>query len=86
MVAEVPQVGNATYVFARPADIREFVRRYATTTHEMTSVGTDRTANSILCFQQGIRLVRKLTKPVSERYNSFETFLQIGVVWGQVNI
>jgi hypothetical protein len=31
-VAEVPQLGNATYVFTRPADIREFVRRYATTT------------------------------------------------------
>ena len=34
MVAEVPQVGNATYVFARPADIREFVRRYSTTTRD----------------------------------------------------
>ena len=33
-VAEVPQLGNATYVFARPADIRDFVRRYATTTRE----------------------------------------------------
>ena len=33
-VAEVPQLGNATYVFTRPADIREFVRRYATTTRE----------------------------------------------------
>jgi hypothetical protein len=33
-VAEVPQSGNATYVFTRPADIREFVRRYATTTRE----------------------------------------------------
>src|SRR5262249_32757548 len=34
VVAEVPQLGNATYVFTRPADIREFVRRYATTTRE----------------------------------------------------
>ena len=33
-VAEVPQLGNATYVFTRPADIREFVRRYATTTRD----------------------------------------------------
>jgi hypothetical protein len=34
VVAEVPQVGNATYVFARPADIREFVKRYAATTRD----------------------------------------------------
>jgi hypothetical protein len=33
-VAEVPQLGNATYVFTRPSDIREFVRRYATTTRD----------------------------------------------------
>ena len=34
MVAEVPQLGNASYLFARPSDIREFVRRYATTTRD----------------------------------------------------
>jgi hypothetical protein len=34
VVAEVPQLGNATYVFTRPADIQEFVRCYATTTRE----------------------------------------------------
>jgi hypothetical protein len=34
VVAEIPQVGNATYVFLRPADIREFLRRYATTTRD----------------------------------------------------
>jgi hypothetical protein len=33
-VAEAPQLGNATYVFARSADIHEFVRRYATTTRD----------------------------------------------------
>ena len=33
-VAEVPQLGNATYVFTRPVDIREFVGRYATTTRD----------------------------------------------------
>lgn len=32
VVAEIPQLGHATYVFAKPADIREFVRRYAETT------------------------------------------------------
>ena len=31
VIGEVPQLGHATYVFTRPADIREFVRRYATT-------------------------------------------------------
>ena len=34
VVAEVPQVGHATYVFARPADIREFLKRYAATTRD----------------------------------------------------
>jgi hypothetical protein len=34
VVAEIPQLGHATYVFAKPADIREFVRRYAQTTRD----------------------------------------------------
>ena len=34
MVAEVPQVGHATYVFAKPADIRDFVKRYAAITRD----------------------------------------------------
>jgi hypothetical protein len=29
MVAELPKLGNATYVFARPADVHAFVRRYS---------------------------------------------------------
>ena len=31
IVAEIPQLGHATYVFAEPTDVREFVRRYAAT-------------------------------------------------------
>jgi hypothetical protein len=31
IVAEVPQLGHATYVFAKPAEVREFVRHYAAT-------------------------------------------------------
>lgn len=34
VVAEVPQLGHATYVFAKPADMREFMRRYASTTRD----------------------------------------------------
>ncbi|MBV9084603.1 MAG: hypothetical protein JOZ62_18160 [Acidobacteriaceae bacterium] len=34
VVAEIPQLGNATYVFARPADIGEFVRQYAEATRD----------------------------------------------------
>jgi hypothetical protein len=34
VVAEVPQVGHATYVFAKPGDIRDFVKRYAATTRD----------------------------------------------------
>jgi hypothetical protein len=34
VVAEVPQLGHATYVFAKPAAIREFVHRYAATTRD----------------------------------------------------
>src|SRR6185369_15793152 len=31
IVAEIPQVGHATYIFTKPDDPREFVRRYAAT-------------------------------------------------------
>jgi len=34
MVAEIPQLGNATYVFAKPPDIREFVHAYAATSRD----------------------------------------------------
>jgi hypothetical protein len=34
VVAEVPQLGHATYVFAKSADMGEFVRRYASTTRD----------------------------------------------------
>jgi hypothetical protein len=34
IVAEIPQLGHATYVFAKPADVREFVRLYAATCRE----------------------------------------------------
>ena len=34
MVAEIPQLGHASYVFAKPADIREFVGRYAATSRD----------------------------------------------------
>jgi hypothetical protein len=30
-VAEVPQLGHATYIFAKAGDVREFVNKYATT-------------------------------------------------------
>ena len=31
IVAEIPQLGHATYIFAKPLDVREFVRTYAST-------------------------------------------------------
>ena len=31
IVAEVPQSGHATYIFAKAGDVREFVNTYATT-------------------------------------------------------
>jgi hypothetical protein len=34
IVAEVPQLGHATYIFAKPSDVREFVRKYALTGRE----------------------------------------------------
>jgi hypothetical protein len=34
VVAEIPQLGHATYVFAKPTDIHDFVHRYAATTRE----------------------------------------------------
>ena len=34
IVAEIPQVGHATYVFAKPNDLREFIGRYAQITRD----------------------------------------------------
>jgi hypothetical protein len=33
-VAEIPQLGHATYVFAKPTNVEEFVQRYAATTRD----------------------------------------------------
>jgi hypothetical protein len=38
MVGEIPQLGNATYVFAKPPDVREFVRAYAATSRDDRAV------------------------------------------------
>ena len=34
MVVEVPQAGHATYIFAKPARLEEFVWQYAKTTRQ----------------------------------------------------
>ena len=34
IVAEVPQLGHATYMFAKAGDVREFVNHYATTSRD----------------------------------------------------
>ena len=34
VVAEVPQLGHATYVFAKPPEMLDFVRQYANTTRD----------------------------------------------------
>jgi len=34
MVAELPKLGNATYIFARPADVHAFLRRYSKASRE----------------------------------------------------
>jgi hypothetical protein len=34
IVAEVPQLGHATYIFAKAGDVREFVNTYATTSRD----------------------------------------------------
>ena len=34
LIAEIPQIGHATYVFSKPADVPAFMRRYSHATRE----------------------------------------------------
>ena len=47
VVAEVPQLGNATYVFAKPANVHDFVRRYAETTRDDIRKNRGNVANQL---------------------------------------
>jgi hypothetical protein len=62
-VAEVPQLGNdATYVFARPADIREFVRRYPA-----ADGGSDVKERYVNASKWDPRLLRKIVAAIANR-------------------
>ena len=43
IVVEVPQAGHATYVFTRPADVGDWVWRYAETTRQDIRLNRDNT-------------------------------------------
>jgi hypothetical protein len=47
VVVEVPQAGHATYVFARPADVKDWVWQYAKTTRRDIRLNRDNTAESL---------------------------------------
>lgn len=47
IVVEVPQAGHATYVFTRPANVKDWVWRYADTTHRDIRLNRDNTAESL---------------------------------------
>jgi hypothetical protein len=34
IVIEIPQLGHATYIFTKPPNVREFVRKYAITSRD----------------------------------------------------
>jgi hypothetical protein len=47
VVVEVPQAGHATYVFTRPADVKDWVWQYAETTRQDIRLNRDNTAESL---------------------------------------
>src|SRR6202171_6210398 len=47
VVVEVPQAGHATYVFAKPADAKQWVWQYAKTTRQDIRVHRDNVAESL---------------------------------------
>lgn len=47
VVVEVPEAGHATYVFTRPADVRDWVWQYAETTRRDIRLNRDNTAESL---------------------------------------
>ena len=44
MVVEVPQAGHATYVFTKPADVKQWVWEYAKTTRQDIRLNRDNIA------------------------------------------
>ena len=49
IVAEVPQLGHATYIFAKAGDVREFVDKYARTSRDDIRKNRGNVAQQ-LCF------------------------------------
>lgn len=47
MVVEVPQAGHATYVFAKPADVTDWVRQYAKTSRQDIRLNRDNIAETL---------------------------------------
>lgn len=47
IVAEVPQLGHATYIFARAGDVREFVNRYSKTSRDDIRKNRDNVAQQL---------------------------------------
>ena len=47
IIAEVPQLGHATYIFARPADVRAFVRLYSKVTRDEIRKNRGNTADQL---------------------------------------
>jgi hypothetical protein len=47
VVVEVPQAGHATYVFAKPADVTEWVWQYAKASHQDIRLNRDNVAETL---------------------------------------
>lgn len=47
LIAEIPQLGHATYVFAKPEDVHTFMRRYSQTTREDIRRNRDNVATDL---------------------------------------
>lgn len=47
LVAEIPALGHATYVFRKPEDVRAFMRRYSQVTREDVRRNRDNVATDL---------------------------------------
>jgi hypothetical protein len=47
LIAEIPQSGHATYVFAKPEDVRAFMRRYCSATRQEIRRNRDNVASEL---------------------------------------
>ena len=78
VISEVPQLGHATYVFARPADLETFMRGYSQTTREGVRRNRDNIATQlgfigrVIRSKKGKRWLQDVLKLAGEKVEYME--------------